>query len=39
VKRGILEPGIEYVLFTTPKGEVAEVVEAPRGYWVMKRLD
>lgn len=38
VKRGILEPAIEYTLFTLPVGWVSEVVDTPRGYWVMKRL-
>jgi hypothetical protein len=38
VKRGILEPAIEYVLFTLPVGWVSEVVDTPRGFWVMKRL-
>ena len=38
VKRGILEPAIEYTLFTLPIGWVSEVVDTPRGYWVMKRL-
>jgi hypothetical protein len=38
VKRGILEPAIEYTLFTLPIGGVSDVVDTPRGFWVMKRL-
>ena len=38
VKRGILEPAIEYTLFTLPVGWVSPVIDTPRGYWVMKRL-
>ena len=38
VRRGILEPATEYVLFTLPKGWVSPVVDTPRGFWVMKRL-
>src|SRR5262249_41201682 len=33
--RGVLEPNLEYILFTLKKGEVyAEPVDTPRGYWV-----
>jgi hypothetical protein len=39
VRRGDLEPAIEYLLFVLPKGEVSEVVDAPRGYWIMRRID
>ncbi len=39
VRRGDLEPAIEYLLFVLPKGEVSEVVDAPRGYWIMRRVD
>jgi hypothetical protein len=37
--RGILEPNVEYALFTLPVGEVSEPLETPRGYWVVKRLE
>jgi hypothetical protein len=38
--RGVLEPSIEYILFTLKKGEVyGEPVDTPRGYWVLKRND
>ncbi len=39
VPRGVLEPALEYVLFTLAKGEVAPTpVDTPRGYWVPRRL-
>ena len=40
VPRNVLEPAIEYLLFTLPKGEVsAEPVDTPRGYWILRRND
>jgi hypothetical protein len=40
ISRGILEPAVEYVLFTLPKGSVyAEPIDTPRGYWVVRRID
>jgi hypothetical protein len=38
VKRGVLEAGTEYVLFTLPIGFVSEVLDTPRGFWIAKRL-
>jgi hypothetical protein len=38
--RGILEPAVEYLLFTLPKGTVyTEPVDTPRGYWIIRRID
>jgi hypothetical protein len=38
--RGVLEPGIEYVLFTLKKGEVyGEPIDTPRGYWILRRSE
>lgn len=38
--RGVLEPSLEYVLFTLKKGEVyGEPVDTPRGYWLLRRID
>lgn len=38
VPRGVLEPAVEYLLFTTKAGEVhPEPVDTPRGYWVVRR--
>jgi len=39
IPRGVLELGTEYVVFTTPVGAVSELLETPRGYWIVKRLD
>ncbi len=40
ISRGILEPSVEYQLFTLAKGEVRlEPVDTPRGYWVLRRVD
>jgi hypothetical protein len=39
IRRGILEPAIEYALFTLDKGSVyPEPVETPRGFWIMRRI-
>ncbi len=39
IRRGILEPALEYALFTLEKGSVyPEAVETPRGYWIMRRI-
>ena len=38
VKRGVLEPATEYVLFTLPVGWTSEVLDTPRGFWIVKRL-
>jgi parvulin-like peptidyl-prolyl isomerase len=38
VPRGVIEPPVEYVLFTLEKGKVhPEPVDTPRGYWVVRR--
>lgn len=37
--RGILEPAPEYVLFSLAKGGVSDVVDTPRGYWIVQRVD
>jgi hypothetical protein len=39
IPRGVLEPAVEYVLFSLEKGAVhAEPIDTPRGYWVIKRV-
>ena len=39
IRRGILEPALEYALFTLEKGAVyPEPFETPRGFWVMRRI-
>jgi hypothetical protein len=38
VPRGVMEPSVEYVIFTLKKGDVyGEPVDTPRGYWIIKR--
>jgi hypothetical protein len=38
VPREVLEPVVEYLLFTLPKGEVyPEPIDTPRGYWIVRR--
>jgi PPIC-type PPIASE domain len=39
VKRGVLEPAPEYVLFTLPVEAIGGPVDTPRGYWIVKRLE
>jgi len=39
IRRGILEPTVEYALFTLEKGAIYPLpVETPRGYWIMRRI-
>lgn len=39
VPRGVLEPSVEYALFTLEKGTVhLEPIETPRGYWIVRRI-
>jgi parvulin-like peptidyl-prolyl cis-trans isomerase-like protein len=39
VKRGILEPAPEYVLFSLSKDGVGGPIDTPRGFWIVKRLE
>jgi hypothetical protein len=40
IPRGVLEPYLEYVLFTLEKATVhPEPVDTPRGYWIVRRND
>ena len=39
VKRGVLEPAPEYVLFMMGVQSVGGPVDTPRGYWIVKRLE
>jgi hypothetical protein len=39
VRRGVLEPAPEYLLFTLGVDAVAGPVDTPRGYWIVKRLE
>ena len=38
VPRGVLEPVLEYVLFSMKKGEISsDPIDTPRGYWIVRR--
>jgi len=38
VPQGVLEPVLEYVLFTMKKGEVySDPIDTPRGFWIVRR--
>jgi len=40
IPRGVLEPPVEYVLFTLDKKTVyASVIDTPRGFWIVRRND
>jgi len=40
IPRGVLEPPIEYVLFTLDKRTVyPTVIDTPRGFWIVRRND
>ena len=40
IPRGVLEPPIEFVLFTLDKRTVyPAVIDTPRGYWIVRRND
>jgi parvulin-like peptidyl-prolyl isomerase len=38
IPRGVLEPEVEYEVFTLQPGEVtSEPLDTPRGYWIVRR--
>jgi hypothetical protein len=37
--RGVMEPGVQYVVFMLPVGGVSDVLDTPRGYWIVKRIE
>jgi hypothetical protein len=37
--RGVLDPRTEVAVFSLSPGEVSDVLETPRGYWIVKRID
>jgi hypothetical protein len=39
IPRGTLESRTEMVLFSMSPGDVSDVIETPRGYWVVKRIE
>lgn len=38
VQRGILEPGTQYVVFTMAPGAVSDILDTPRGLWIVRRI-
>ncbi len=39
MRRGVLEPSPEYVLFSLPQGGVSDPIDTPRGFWIVKRIE
>ncbi len=39
VPRGVLEPPVELAVFSLAAGETSDVIETPRGFWIVKRID
>ncbi len=39
MRRGVLEPAPEYVLFTLQPGTVSDPIDTPRGFWIVKRIE
>jgi hypothetical protein len=39
IARNILEPQLEYELFTLAPGAVSEPLDTPRGYWIARRAE
>jgi hypothetical protein len=39
VPRGVLDSRTEGVVFRLAPGEVSDVLETPRGYWIVKRIE
>ena len=37
--RGVLDPRTEIAVFGLSPGEISEVLETPRGFWIVKRID
>jgi hypothetical protein len=37
--RGVLDPRTEVSVFALAPGEVSDVLETPRGYWIVKRIE
>lgn len=38
VDRGLLEPGTQYVLFTMAPNTTSEILDTPRGFWIVHRI-
>ena len=38
VQRSILEPGTQYIVFTMAPGSISEILDTPRGLWIVRRI-
>jgi hypothetical protein len=39
IPRGVLDPRTEIAVFSMTGGEISEILETPKGFWIVKRLD
>lgn len=39
IPRGVLDPRSEVAVFSLAAGEISDVLETPKGFWIVKRLD
>jgi parvulin-like peptidyl-prolyl isomerase len=39
IPRGVLDPRAEVSVFSLAAGEISDVLETPKGFWIVKRLD
>jgi len=39
IPRGVLEPPVEFALFTLTRGDVSEPIDTPRGFWIVRRIE
>lgn len=39
IPRGVLEPPTEFAVFSLAPGTVSSVIETPRGFWIVKRIE
>jgi hypothetical protein len=39
IPRGVLEPPTELAVFSLAPGTVSDVIETPRGFWIVKRIE
>ena len=39
IPRGVLDPRTEVSVFALAPGEISDVLETPKGYWIVKRID
>ncbi len=39
IPRGVLDPRTELAVFALAPGDVSEILETPKGYWIVKRIE